>query len=197
MSASLAHHGLTFLTPTLRLPRGTRYVIRMTDNDSLIVYLVSDRRWKHWPHWKRISSLIHCKRIVEEVDATPDLSRLETRERLSRSASNGFFAIMDKWGIPIEQAGKLLGDIPRSTVYKLKSAAGTLRQDELTRISYIVGIYEALHILLPEELADGWITQPNDNPLFRGQAPIDYLVRMGIPGLQQVRNLLDSERGGR
>jgi uncharacterized protein (DUF2384 family) len=79
----------------------------------------------------------------------------------------------------------------------LKSAAGTLRQDELTRISYIVGIYEALHILLPEELADGWITHPNDNPLFRGQAPIDYLVRMGIPGLQQVRNLLDSERGGR
>jgi hypothetical protein len=129
-------------------------------------------------------------------DATPDLSLLETRERLSQSAIDGFFAIVDKWGVSIERAGELLGGIPRSTVYKLKSAAGTLRQDELTRISYIVGIYKALHIILPDELANRWITQPNDNLLFHGQAPIDYMVRMGIPGLQQVRSLVDLERGG-
>jgi hypothetical protein len=115
---------------------------------------------------------------------------------LSQSAVDGFFAIMDKWQIATERGGGLLGGMPRSTVYKLKTAAGTLRQDELTRISYIVGIYKALHILLPDDLADRWITQPNDNPLFLGQAPIDYMVRAGIPGLQQVRSLLDAERGG-
>lgn len=131
-----------------------------------------------------------------QFDATPDLSRLETRERLSQSAVDGFFAIVDKWQIPIERAGDLLGGMPRSTVYKLKSAAGTLRQDELTRISYIVGIYKALHIILPDDLADRWVTQPNDNLLFGGQAPVDYMVRAGIPGLQQVRSLLDAERGG-
>jgi uncharacterized protein (DUF2384 family) len=131
-----------------------------------------------------------------QFDVTPDLSRLETRERLSQSAVDGFFAIMDNWQIPIEQAGELLGGMPRSTVYKLKSTAGTLRQDELTRISYIVGIFKALHILLPDDLADRWVTHPNDNLLFRGQAPIDYMVRAGIPGLQQVRSLLDAERGG-
>src|ERR1700730_6027605 len=98
-----------------------------------------------------------------QVDATPDLSRLETRERLSQSAIDGFFAIMGKWKIPIERAGELLGDTPRSTVYKLKSAAGTLRQDELTRISYLVGIYKALHILLPDQLADEWGSRPNAN----------------------------------
>jgi hypothetical protein len=125
-----------------------------------------------------------------------DLSRVETRKRLSQPASDGFFAIMDKWQVPIERVGELLGGKPRSAVYKLKSAAGTLQQDELTRISYIVGIYKALHILLSDELADRWITQPNDNVLFRGQAPIDYMVRSGIPGLQQVRNLLDFELGG-
>ncbi len=131
-----------------------------------------------------------------QFDAAPDLSRLETRERLSQSAIDGFFAIMDKWQIPIERAGELLGGMPRSTVYKLRTAAGTLRQDELTRISYIVGIYKALHILLPDDLADHWVTQPNDNLLFRGQAPMDYMVREGIPGLQQVRSLVDAERGG-
>jgi hypothetical protein len=40
------------------------------------------------------------------------------------------------------------------------AAARTLRQDELTRISYIVGIYKALHSLLPDDLADRWVTQP-------------------------------------
>ncbi len=42
--------------------------------------------------------------------------------------------------MPIERAGDLLGEMPRSTVYKLRTAAGILRQDELTRISYVVGI---------------------------------------------------------
>jgi uncharacterized protein (DUF2384 family) len=131
-----------------------------------------------------------------QSDPTPDLSRLETRERLSQPALDGFFAIVDKWEISTERAGELLGGIPCTTIFKLKSAAETLRQDELTRISYLVGIYKALHILLPDELADRWVTKPNENLLFRGQAPLDFMVRMGIPGLQQVRNLLDSERSG-
>ena len=48
-----------------------------------------------------------------QFDATTDLSRLETRERLSQSAIDGFFAIMDKWQIPIKRAGELLGGMPR------------------------------------------------------------------------------------
>lgn len=132
-----------------------------------------------------------------QFEVMPDLSRLETRERLSQSAIDGFFAIMDKWQLSMERAGELLGGMPRSTVYKAKTAAGTLTQDELTRISYIVGIYKALHILLPDEPADQWMTRPNDNFLFGGQTPLDIVVRGGIPGLQQVRGLLDAARGGR
>jgi Protein of unknown function (DUF2384) len=131
-----------------------------------------------------------------QLETTPDLSRLETRERLSQSAIDGFFAIVEKWHVPTERAGDLLGGMPRSSVYKLKTAAGTLRQDELTRISYIVGIYKALHILLPNELADNWVTQPNDNFLFKGQTPLDYMVRAGIPGFQQVRSLVDAACDG-
>ena len=130
------------------------------------------------------------------MEATPDLSRIETRERLSQPAIDGFFAIVDKWHVPIERAGDLLGGMPRSSVYKLKTAAGTLRQDELTRISYLIGIYQGLHILLPDELADEWINRPNDNFLFSGQRPLDYMVRAGIPGLQQVRSLVDATRSG-
>ncbi|MGC2656348.1 MAG: antitoxin Xre/MbcA/ParS toxin-binding domain-containing protein [Bryobacteraceae bacterium] len=130
-------------------------------------------------------------------ETTPDLSQLETRERLSQSAVDGFFAIMDKWHVPVEKAGDLLGGMARSSVYKLKTAAGTLRQDELTRISYVVGVYKALHILLPDELADQWVSQANDNILFGGQTPLGYMVKAGIPGLHQVRSLLDAAGGGR
>ncbi len=132
-----------------------------------------------------------------QFEVMPDLSRLETRERLSQSAVDGFFAIVDKWQLSMERAGELLGGMPRSTVYKLKTAAGTLSQDELTRVSYIVGIYKGLHILLPDAQADQWMTRPNDNFLFGGQTPLDFVVRAGIPGLQQVRSLLDAARGGR
>lgn len=132
-----------------------------------------------------------------QFEATPDLSRLETRERLSQSAVDGLFAIADKWGLPVEKVAELLGGIPRSTLYKMKTAAGTLRQDELTRISYLLGIYKALHILLPPAHADRWMTRHNDNFLFGGQAPLDHAIRNGIPGLQQIRSLLDAARGGR
>jgi uncharacterized protein (DUF2384 family) len=131
-----------------------------------------------------------------KFNSTPDLSHLGTRERLSQSAADGFFAILDNWGVSIEKGGELLGGRPRSSVYKLKTAVGTLTQDELTRISYVVGIYKALHILLPEELADLWVTQPNDDVLFGGRTPLDFMVREGIPGIQQVRSLLDAARGG-
>lgn len=132
-----------------------------------------------------------------QFDTVPDLSRIETRERLSQSAVEGFFAIMEKWRLKTEQAGALLGGTPRSTLHKYKTAAGTRSQDELMRISYIVGIYKALHILFSNELADEWMKRPNDNPLFNGATPLEYAVKAGIPGLQQIRRLLDAARGGR
>jgi uncharacterized protein (DUF2384 family) len=132
-----------------------------------------------------------------QFETVPDLSKLKTRERLSQSAADGLFRIADKWGLSPETIGQLLGGIPRSSVYKLKTAAGTLSQDKLTRISYIIGIYKALHILLPAQHADRWMTQPNDYFLFAGQTPLDFVLRMGIPGLQQVRGYLDAARGGR
>lgn len=129
-----------------------------------------------------------------KVDTVPDFSRFQDRERLSQSAMDGFFAIVEKWKLTTEQQCELLGGVSKSSLYVLKTGAGIRSQDELTRISYIVGIYKALHILLPSKLADRWMTQDNDNPLFAGHAPLEYAVRLGIPGLQQIRRLLDANR---
>jgi hypothetical protein len=124
----------------------------------------------------------------------PDISRPEVRERLSKAAINGFFAIMEAWGIPMQQACQLLGGVPRASTFKLKNSQTTLNFDELTRVSYVVGIYQALHALLPEKHANEWFTRQNDVPFLQGETPLEYAVRGGIPALEQIRKMLDAAR---
>lgn len=129
-------------------------------------------------------------------DNRPDLSRTEIRERLSQSAMDGFFAIAQAWKLDAATQGALLGGLSRSAVHKLRTAAGLRSHDELTRISLIVAVYKDLHILLDSDLADAWMTRPNRNPLFQGRTPLEYAIRFGIPGLENIRALLDAARGG-
>jgi uncharacterized protein (DUF2384 family) len=130
-------------------------------------------------------------------DTPPDIRDLATRERLSQSAVDGFFAIMERWRIPQTIQTELLGGISRSKLNTMKTSAGTLSIDQLFRVSYIVGIYKALHILLNDELADQWMTRPNDDFLFQGDAPLNLVLSRGLIGLATVRNLLDAARGGK
>ena len=130
------------------------------------------------------------------LDVIPDLSDAATREHLSPAAIRGFFQIMDRWNATMEQAGLLLGGIPKTTLYKMKASTGPLRVDELTRISYIVGIYAALHAILPKPDCDQWITERNSNPLFRGVSPLEFATRGGIPALAELRGYLDAIRAG-
>lgn len=128
---------------------------------------------------------------------TPDLRNAATREELSKGALVGFFAIVDSWKLSMSQAAELL-DKSRSNLYKLKEnpESALLSRDELTRISYVVGINRALHVVFPENLAYEWITRPNKNSLFRGETPFAYVAQEGIPGLHQVRMMLDAARAG-
>jgi len=130
-------------------------------------------------------------------DASPDLSNLKARERLSPSAVAGFLQIMDRWGIKDPDARQLLGGISSGSYYGWKKQPKrVLDQDTLTRISLLVGIFKALNILYSEALADAWITLPNRNPMFRGASPLAYMIQRGQPGMVHVRQLLDARRGG-
>lgn len=126
-----------------------------------------------------------------------NLNSSEERARLSPSAVKGFFNIADKWKIKDEQARELLGGLPSSSFYELKKNPNkTLDVDRITRISYLVGIYKALHILYGNELADNWVKMPNQNRVFKGASPIEYMEAGGIVAMQSVRALLDARRGG-
>ena len=123
-------------------------------------------------------------------------SRLE-RERLSRSALVGFFRIVEHWKLRDEDARELLGGLSNSAYYEWKkNPERILEVDRITRISYLVGIYKALHILYGDKLADAWIRLPNSNAIFGGRTPLALMMAGGLLAMQTVRRLLDARRGG-
>jgi hypothetical protein len=127
-----------------------------------------------------------------------DLSLRQNRARLSRSAIAGLLRIAAHWKLKDDDTRTLLGGISSGSFYALKNRPSkTLDQDQLTRISLLIGIYKALNILFRGELADAWVALPNSNPMFGGESPLEYMKKGGIPSFVRVRQLLDARRGGR
>jgi hypothetical protein len=129
--------------------------------------------------------------------AVPDLTARTERERLSAPALEAFFTIMSHWNVRDEDARALLGGVSNGPFYEMKRRPDRLLEpDRLTRVSYLIGIYKALHILHSDALADEWMQLPNRNPIFGGQTPLHYVVRGGLPAMQTLRRLLDARRAG-
>jgi len=126
-----------------------------------------------------------------------DLNTRSARERLSQSALKGFFRLAQAWNLRDEQACVLLGGLSSSAFYEWKKKTDRLLDvDRITRISYLLGIYKALHILYGDELADKWVNLPNRNAIFHGNTPLAYMQDGGLLAMQTVRQLLDARRGG-
>jgi uncharacterized protein (DUF2384 family) len=136
---------------------------------------------------------------VTRYESAPlvDLSTKAARERLSPSAIKAFFNIAARWGIRDDDARALLGGMSNGPFYEMKKNPDrVLDADRLVRISYLVGIFKALHILYSEALADAWIQRPNTNRIFGGHTPLAYMTTGGLAAMQTVRRLLDARRGG-
>jgi hypothetical protein len=118
-------------------------------------------------------------------------------EHLGDTALTAFFNIASAWGLSADDERVLLGSPPRSTFFKWKSErAVRLSQDTLERISYIMGIYKALHILLPSSAAaDAWVKKPNAAPVMHGKSALDRMRGGRVIDLADVRRYLDAERG--
>ena len=121
------------------------------------------------------------------------------RKGLSSPALRTFFRIAELWDLSVDEQMTLLGVTARSTFFKRKKDPNTvLPKDTLERISYILGVYKALQILLPDEkAADEWVKRPNSAPLFAGQSALDRMLSGRVADLFVVRQYLDAQRGGR
>ncbi len=127
-----------------------------------------------------------------------DGNKLLDDKKLSGPALRAFFNITEGWKLENDERIKLLGNPGRTTFFKWKrEKEGMLPKDTLERISYILGIYKALHIIFSDdEAADNWITQPNTAPLFGGKSALDRMMSGNVADLFIVRQYLDAQRGG-
>ena len=131
------------------------------------------------------------------AESLTDLGVAAERERLSAHALKAFFNIMAKWKVRDEDARVLLGGVSNGPFYEMKrNPDRVLDADRLMRVSYLVGVFQALHILHGRRLADEWVQLANRHPIFGGQAPLVYMIRGGLPAMQTVRRLLDARRAG-
>lgn len=118
--------------------------------------------------------------------------------RISDAAQAGaglrtFARITERWKLPSADAMALLGVDSRSTYYDLMKRARESREvkglsrDQLDRLSYLLGIYEAIRMLFPhsEESRDEWVSRANTAPLFGGRSPVE-MMRSGMIGLYQT-----------
>ncbi len=123
----------------------------------------------------------------------PDLATREAGQALLRT----FFGIADAWKLSSKEAMTLLGLRSRSTYHVWKEGnSGPLPRDTLERVSYVLGIYKALQMLLPsDEAADAWMRKPNTAPLFGGASALERLMSGNVADLYEVRRYLDAQRG--
>jgi uncharacterized protein (DUF2384 family) len=118
------------------------------------------------------------------------------RARLSEVALKAFLALMKAWELSNAEASALLG-VSASTLDRMKRGARpTLGQDQLTRVSALVGVYKGLHLLFADETADEWVKRPNRGPLFDRETPIEAMIEGGIPRMLEVCRYVDAVRGG-
>jgi hypothetical protein len=118
--------------------------------------------------------------------------------RIANAALQAFFNLSTRWKLSVTEERTLLGAPPESTFYKWKAekTAPRMSRDTLERISYLLGIYKDLNILLPSpRAADEWVRKPNASPAFNGQSALEKMLAGSIVDLADVRRYLDAQRG--
>lgn len=117
------------------------------------------------------------------------------RKDLTGPALRTFFRIADAWALKEQEQMRILGLDSRSTFQSWKrGAVATIPKDALERISYVMGIYKGLQILLPKT-ANDWVRKPNKAPIFGGRPAIDRMTSGNVADLYVVRQYIDAQRG--
>lgn len=117
---------------------------------------------------------------------------------IGRVAITAAARLLAAWGVTDDGASQLVGAGSTRTWQRMKKEEWPreLSQDQQTRMSALVGLYQGLHVYFGPKLADEWVKLENDGPLFGGKAPLDLMLEGGIPAILRVRDYVDSLRGG-
>ena len=116
-------------------------------------------------------------------------------KKVAKVAIKMFFNIGQQWSLSSEQMLILLGEPSTSLFYKWKRGeVSNLPKDTLERVSYLSGVYKALHIIFEEQnQANSWIKRPSTD--FNGKSALDVMLGGNVVDLAAIRKYLDSQRG--
>ena len=123
------------------------------------------------------------------------------RERLTPAALAGFRKLAEAWKLTGDEAASLLG-VSTSTHDRIRAGTwrGPLSQDQLMRVSALIGAFKGLHLLFTEDeagnMADRWPRLRNTGPLFANLSPVERMIEGGIPAMIEIRRHVDALRGG-
>ncbi|MEL6859892.1 MAG: antitoxin Xre-like helix-turn-helix domain-containing protein [Pseudomonadota bacterium] len=133
---------------------------------------------------------------IDQVPGNPGLDAYSS-DQVANVAAKAYARIAEAWKLSNAVAAELIAVSPR-TWARIKTGDwnGTLKRDQLMRISVVTGLYKALHLYFSDKLADRWVNLVNTGPLFRGRTPSDVMIEGGLPAMMDTRNYVDALRGG-
>jgi hypothetical protein len=70
-----------------------------------------------------------------------------------------------------------------------------LTQDQLLRISALVGLYTVLRKLFADDMAERWVQLPNKGDLFDGKTPVEVMADGGLSAMLEVCNHVEQMAG--
>jgi hypothetical protein len=113
---------------------------------------------------------------------------------VSGAARRTFLNIAVVWSLTEREQVDLLALDDHAALEQFREPRDeALPADVLLRISYLLGIYRALHILLPREAADRTVRRPNKNALFDGNSALDLMTTRDLTDLAKVRAYYDGQ----
>ncbi len=106
-----------------------------------------------------------------------------------------FMEIAEAWKLTHQEQAGILG-VPVGVAQARLEAfeVNDLLPETLERISYLLGIYRALHTLFPnEQQANTWVRRPNTGAPFNGDTALRLMCSGRIGELATVREYLEAQ----
>lgn len=114
---------------------------------------------------------------------------------LEGPALRAFSQIAEIWKLSDQEQSAILGRPINARCAKQETgAADGLWPEALHRISYVLGVYQALHILFPDQQqADRWIRCPNKANPFDGASALALMCTGRLADLATVREYVEAQ----
>jgi len=121
----------------------------------------------------------------------------EANTVLLAAGLRAFFRLAEEWQLSEAAQTILLGSPPTSELLNWRRGEiGPTDGKTLQRVSYLLGIYKAIHTLRPNpDRANAWIRAANSAPLFHGKSAFDRMLGGRAADLHAVRAYLDAQLG--